>query len=164
MAFTRKALAGLGLNEDAIEKVMALHGTSMADFIPKSELQDKITEAVEKAKKDAPPIDVTPTDEYTAVAAERDTPRAPGSDDFGSITPKFREAVYRLIDRGENAPAIAEQLKTVAEKYEEYFNPTEPPESPKAPQFGAKVEGSMPKGHKEPSFGDYWGFGKMKGE
>ena len=164
MAFTRKALAGLGLNEDAIEKVMALHGTSMADFIPKSELQDKITEAVEKAKKDTPPIDVTTTDEYKAIAEERDMLRALGSDDFASVKPKFREAVYRLIDRGENAPAIAEQLKTVAEKYEEYLNPTEPPEPPKAPQFGAKVEGSMPKGHKEPSFGDYWGFGKMKGE
>ena len=46
MAFTRKALAGLGLGEEAIEKVMALHGTSMADFIPKSELQEKINDAV----------------------------------------------------------------------------------------------------------------------
>ena len=54
MAFTRKALAGLGLNEDAIEKVMALHGTSMADFIPKSEVKDQIAAAVADAQKNAP--------------------------------------------------------------------------------------------------------------
>ena len=51
MAFTRKALAGLGLGEEAIEKVMALHGTSMADFIPKSELQDKINLLVKQQNK-----------------------------------------------------------------------------------------------------------------
>lgn len=165
MAFTRKALAGLGLNEDAIEKVMALHGTSMADFIPKSELQDKIAEAVEAAKKEAPSIDVTTTDEYKAVADERDMLRALGSDDFASVKPKFRESVYKMLDRSEGAPAVVEQLKTVAEKYEEYFNAAETQELAKAPQFGAKVEGSMPTGNREPSFGDYWKYGgKAKGE
>ena len=69
-----------------------------------------------------------------------------------------------LNSSSEGAPVVAEQLKTVAEKFEEYFNPTESQESAKAPQFGAKVEGSMPTGNKNPSFGDYWGFGKMKGE
>ena len=49
MAFTRRSLAGLGLNEEQIEKVMTLHGTSMSDFIPKSELQGKIDE--ERAAK-----------------------------------------------------------------------------------------------------------------
>ncbi|MFR4340058.1 MAG: hypothetical protein DBX91_14095 [Subdoligranulum variabile] len=164
MAFTRKALAGLGLNEDAIEKVMALHGTSMADFIPKSELQDKITEAVEKAKKDAPPIDVTTTDAYKAIAEERDMLRALGGDEFASVKPKFREAVYKMLDRSEGAPSTADQLKTVQEKYEEYFNPAEPAEPAKTPQFGAGVQGSMPTGKTTPSFGDYWGFGKTKGE
>ena len=32
MAFTRKALAGLGLSEEIAEKVATLHGTSMSDF------------------------------------------------------------------------------------------------------------------------------------
>ena len=113
MAFTRKALAGLGLNEDAIEKVMALHGTSMADFIPKSELQDKITEAVEKAKKDAPPIDVTATDEYKAVAEERDMLRALGSDDFASVKPKFREAVVVLLAEDVDRNFVGRQTPVV---------------------------------------------------
>lgn len=164
MAFTRKALAGLGLGEEAIEKVMALHGTSMADFIPKSELQEKINDAVAEAQKNAPAIDVTTTEEYKAVADERDMLRALGGDDFAGVKPKFREAVYKMLERGENAPSVAEQLKTVAEKYEEYFNPIETKETAKAPQFGAKVEGSMPTGKTEPTFSDYWRFGKSKGE
>lgn len=165
MAFTRKALAGLGLSDEAIEKVMALHGTSMADFIPKSELQDKISEAVAAAKKDMPPPDVTATDEYKAVEEERDMLRALSGDDFASVKPKFREAVYKMIERGENAPSVADQLKAVAEKYEEYFNPAEPAGAAKPPQFGAGVQGSMPSGKTAPSFGDYWGFGgKAKGD
>lgn len=160
MAFTRKALAGLGLPEEAVEKVMALHGTSMADFIPKSELQEKIDVAVDQARKSAPPADVTATDEYKAVAEERDMLRALGGDDFASVKPKFRETVYKMLERGENAPSVAEQLKTVAEKYEEYFNPTEQPTLAAAPQFGADVKGQMPSGKSGVSFMDVWGYDK----
>ena len=53
MAFTRRSLAALGLSEEQVEKVMTLHGTSMSDFIPKSELQGKINEALEEAKESA---------------------------------------------------------------------------------------------------------------
>lgn len=51
MAFTRKALAGLGLNEELIEKVMTLHGISMSNFISKSELKSRVDEAVTQAVK-----------------------------------------------------------------------------------------------------------------
>ena len=116
MAFTRKALAGLGLNEEQIEKVMTLHGTSMSDFIPKSELQGEIDKAIADAQENAlQNIKVKETDEYKAVAEERDMLRALGGDDFQSVKPKFREAVYRMLDRSEGAPSVEEQLKTVAE-------------------------------------------------
>ena len=161
MAFTRKSLAGLGLNEDQIEKVMTLHGTSMSDFIPKSELQGKIDEALADAQKNAlQNVKIKETDEYKAVAEERDMLRALGGDDFSSVKPKFREMVYKMLDRGENAPAVSEQLKTVAEKYEEYFNPTEPPAQPNAPQFGADVKGKMPSGKTKATFEDVWGLKK----
>ena len=39
MALTRKALANLGLSKDIIERVMALHGISMAKAISKSGTQ-----------------------------------------------------------------------------------------------------------------------------
>ena len=151
MAFTRRSLGALGLSEEQVDKVMALHGTSMSDFIPKSELQEKIDLALADAQKNA--------DEYKAVAEERDMLRALGGDDFSSVKPKFRETVYKMLERGENAPAIAEQLKTVAEKYEEYFNPTEPA-PPSSPQFGAEVKGQMPSGKTGSTFEDVWGLNK----
>lgn len=156
MAFTRKALAGLGLTEDAIEKVMALHGTSMADFIPRSELQDKINDAVAEAQKKAPSVDVTASDEYKSVVEERDMLRALGGDEFSPVKPKFRETVYKMLDRAEGAKPITDQLKAVAEQYEEYFTPKEPEEVPKAPQFGAQVTGSMPSGNSKPTLESIW--------
>lgn len=158
MAFTRKALAGLGLNEEQIEKVMTLHGTSMSDFIPKSELQGEIDKAIADAQANAlQNIKVKETDEYKAVAEERDMLRALGGDDFQSVKPKFREAVYRMLDRSEGAPSMEEQLKTVAEKYEEYFTPAE--QAP-APQFGADVKGKMPAGQTANTFEGIWGVNK----
>ena len=161
MAFTRKALAGLGLSEELIEKVMTLHGTSMSDFIPKSELQGKIDDALAEAQKNAlQNVKIKETDEYMAVAEERDMLRALGGDEFASVKPKFRETVYKMLERGENAPAVSEQLKTVAEKYEEYFNPAESSDPPSSPQFGAEVKGQMPSGKTGTAFEDVWGLGK----
>ncbi|MFR8669230.1 MAG: hypothetical protein ACLVD7_04065 [[Clostridium] leptum] len=51
MAFTRRSLGALGLSEEQVDKVMALHGTSMSDFIPKSELQEKLTWRWQMLKK-----------------------------------------------------------------------------------------------------------------
>ena len=161
MAFTRRSLGALGLSEEQVDKVMALHGTSMSDFIPKSELQEKIDLALADAQKNAlQNVKVKETDEYKAVAEERDMLRALGGDDFSSVKPKFRETVYKMLERGENAPAIAEQFKTVAEKYEEYFNPTEPAPPPSSPQFGAEVKGQMPSGKTGSTFEDVWGLNK----
>lgn len=161
MAFTRRSLSGFGLSEEQIEKVMTLHGTSMSDFIPKSELQGKINDALADAQKNAlQSAQIKETDEYKAVAEERDMLRALGGDDFAPVKPKFRETVYKMLERGENAPPIPEQLKTVAEKYEEYFTPTEQPPAPAAPQFGAEVKGQMPAGKSGTSFMDVWGYNK----
>lgn len=160
MAFTRRSLAALGLNEEQVDKVMALHGTSMSDFIPKSELQERIDTALADAQKTAlQSAQIKETDEYKAVAEERDMLRALGGDDFASVKPKFRETVYKMLERGENAPAIAEQLKSVAEKYEEYFTKPEPAQ-PAAPQFGGEVKGQMPTGKTGTSFMDVWGYDK----
>ena len=119
MAFTRKTVASYGLTEEQLEKVMTLYSTSLADYIPKSELQEKIDAAVQEAQKSAPPIDVTTTEEYKAIAEERDMLRALGSDDFALVTPKFREAVYRQLDRKEGAKRVKDQLEEMKANYEE---------------------------------------------
>ena len=101
MAFTRRSLGALGLSEEQVDKVMALHGTSMSDFIPKSELQEKIDLALADAQKNAlQNVKVKETDEYKAVAEERDMLRALGGDDFSSVKPKFRETVYKMLELG----------------------------------------------------------------
>jgi hypothetical protein len=48
MAFTRKALKDIGLTDEQLEKVFALHGTSLSDYQLKSEFDAAVTAEVEK--------------------------------------------------------------------------------------------------------------------
>lgn len=139
MAFTRKALAGLGLNEDAIEKVMTLHGTSMSDYIPKTEMQVEINKALEEAKKNAPAPDITKSEEYLKVVGERDMLRELGTETYSPIKRKFRETVYGMIDRSEGAEPVEKQMEKIKADYEEYWE-TEPQKN--TPVFSRKPEKS----------------------
>ena len=160
MAFTRKALAGLGLNEDAIEKVMALHGTSMADFIPKSEVKDQIAAAVADAQKNAPAPNVKESEDYTPLQKDFDNfkRKVETSEELkkGGVKEKFLDNVYSMLEEGKPA---SEQLSAIREQYEEYFMPSEQ-SAPSAPQFGAEVKGQMPSGKTGVSFMDVWGYDK----
>ena len=162
--FKRSTLKDKGLTDDQIDYLMTESNRALAaDYIPKTDVQAQIDAALAEAEKKNPkPVPVEESDAYKAIVEERDMLRALGGDEFKNVKPKFRESVYKMIDRSKDAPEVAEQMKTIQEKYEEYFAPTE---SPKNPQFGAKVEGTMPTGKKSPSFGDYWNFGgKSKGD
>lgn len=163
MAFTRRTVAGYGLTDEQLEKVMTLYATSLADYIPKSEVDERIKTAVSDALKNAPGPDIKSSEEYKALQGEFDGYRrkveTSGELKQGGVKDKFIDAVYSLLEPGK---PVADQLPTIREQYEEYFTPTEEP--PPAPQFGAKVEGTMPSGKTSPSFGDYWHFGKPKGE
>lgn len=161
MAFTRKSLAGLGLNEEMIEKVMTLHGTSMADFIPKSELKTKIDEAVADAQKNAPAPNIKDSDDYKALQASFDSykKKIETSSELkkGGVKEKFIDNVYSLLT--DDKPAT-EQLDAIREKYEEYFDLTNAPPQPNTPQFGAQVQGQMPSGKTGTTFESVWGIGK----
>ena len=161
MAFTRKSLAGLGLNEEMIEKVMTLHGTSMADFIPKSELKAKIDEAVAEAQKNAPAPNIKDSDDYKALQASFDSykKKIETSSELkkGGVKEKFIDNVYSLLT--EDKPAT-EQLDAIREKYEEYFDTNEIPARSSVPQFGEQVQGQMPSGSKATTFEDVWGIVK----
>ena len=157
MAFTRKALAGLGLNEDMIEKVMTLHGTSMADFIPKSELKSKIDEALIEAQKNAPALNVKDSDDYKALETEfgnyKKKIETSAELKKGGVKDKFIDNVYSLLS--DEKPA-SEQLDAIREQYEEYFT-NEPTTQNAAPQFGASTKGQMPTGKTRMTFEDVWG-------
>lgn len=166
MAFSRKFLIENGVPEDKIDVIMAERNRTLTDYVPKSDVQAQIDAAVQAAQVTPPSVDVKTMPEYQAILAERDMLRAIGGDDFTNVKPKFREQVFNMLDRSEKAPAIADQLKGISEKYEEYFSaPAQPPEdNPPAgkPSFGAPTQGSAPTGKSGPSFNDVWGFPTAK--
>jgi hypothetical protein len=157
--FKRADLKAWGLTDEQVEQVMTEGNRSLAaNYTLNSDVQSKVDAAVNAAKPD--PVDVTTTEEYKKLAEERDMLRAIGGDDFSGVKPKFRETVFGLLDRSDDAPAVADQLKTISEKYEEYFTPTEVPSE--KPSFGGPTQGSAPSGKSGPSFNDTWGFPQKK--
>lgn len=146
--FTRGALDKIMNNaeltpEQRTEQVFSLFGRALDDgYISKSAAEEAKLQAVEAAKQGMnipEPVDPKTTPEYLELAKERDMLRAIGGDDFKTVKPKFREAVFGMLDRGATAGAVSDQLMNIKEKYEEYFidEKTEPePEPPKnTPQY-----------------------------
>ena len=130
-------------DEQKTEQLFALHGRALDDgYVSKRAAEDAKNQAVEAAKagfKVPDPVDPKTTPEYMEIAKERDMLRAIGGDDFSTVKPKFRETVFGMLDRGEKAPAIADQLNGIKEKFEEYFVQAEPaknePPKQNLPQF-----------------------------
>lgn len=143
--FTRGALDKIMANADLTpeqrtEQVFALYGRALDDgYISKGAAEEAKNAAVEAAKagfKAPDPIDPKTTPEYMEIVRERDMLRAIGGDDFQAVKPKFREQVFGMLDRGEKAKPVAEQLTGIREKYEEYFTQKQEPEPPKnTPQY-----------------------------
>ena len=139
--FSRKFLMDHGVPEDQVDAIMAARNQTMNDtlsgYVAKAEVQAQIDAAVAKVPKPEP-IDPKTTPEYMELARERDMLRAIGGDEFQTVKPKFRETVFGMLDRGEKAAAVADQLNGIKEKYEEYFLPAqaEQKEQPKnTPQY-----------------------------
>lgn len=158
--FKRADLKAQGLTDEQIDFVMTEGNRSLsANYTLTSDVQGKIDAAVQAAQ--TTPADITAAPEYQAIVNERDMLRAIGGEDFATVKPKFRETVFGMLDRGEKAAPVADQLKAIGEKYEEYFTPATPPadeKAPKGPTFGAPTQGSAPTGKTGPSFMDTWGF------
>jgi hypothetical protein len=143
--FTRPALDKIMQNADLTpeqrtEQVFALYGRALDEgYISKSAADEAKNAAIEAAKagiKIPEPVDPKTTPEYMEVVRERDMLRAIGGEDFQTVKPKFRETVFGMLDRGEKAASVAEQLTGIKEKYEEYFMPAQEPQEPKnTPQF-----------------------------
>lgn len=163
--FTRKFLMDHGVPEDQVDAIMAARNQTMNDtlsgYVPKADVQKQIDAAIAAVPKPEP-IDPKTTDEYMALQRERDMLRAIGGEDFASVKPKFREQVFGMLDRGEKAKPINEQLTGIQEKYEEFFTVKQEP-TPK-PTFGAPTQGSMPKGDEgaEAQFLKAWGITPKK--
>ena len=133
--FTRKALNEImgneGLSaEQKTEQVFALYGRALDDgYIAKAAAKQAQETALEQAKseweKGLSTSDPKESDDYKALQGQFDAYRAMQaartSKDYEGVKPKFFETVYGLVDRGEGAKPLGEQLADIRERYEEYF-------------------------------------------
>ena len=161
--FKRNVLKEKGLTDEQVEFVMTEASRALsADYMPKADLQGQIDAAVATARTEAAnQVKVEDSDAYKALQAELNKTRAIGSEDFSTVKPKFREAVYGLLD---HEKPVADQLPAIREQYEEYFNPSEPPkQEPGKPQFVSPDQGGgLPKGGDKNDLGALWGFAPKK--
>jgi hypothetical protein len=158
--FKRADLKDKGFSDDQIEYIMTESGRSLsANYILQSDVQSRIDEAVKSAQP--APVDVKASPEYAEIVRERDMLRAIGGEDFQTVKPKFREQVFGMLESGEGAKPINEQLTGIREKYEEYFTTQDQPTPPK-PTFGSPDKGGMPKGEEGAvaAFSKAWGYAK----
>ena len=172
--FTRKELTKI-LNdenltpEERADQIFSLYGRSLDDgYITKGAAEAAQKAALETAKeawaKEQPKVNVLETEEYKKLQGEFDGYKAKqtarNSAEFKDVKGKFFDRVYDLIDRADGAKPVAEQLAELKKDYEEYFNAADP--APTKPQFGAKPEGTMPKGDEGAvaAFTNAWGFPK----
>lgn len=136
MAFTRKFLTDHGVPEDQVDAIMAERNRTLTDYVPKTDVQSQIEAAVATARTEAAnQVKVEDSDAYKALQAELNKTRAIGSEDFSTVKPKFREAVYGLLD---HEKPVADQLPAIKEQYEEYFA-TEDTKHTNTPQYSRQA-------------------------
>ena len=174
--FTRKAISDILNNddltpEDRTSQLFSLYGRALDDgYISKSAAQAAqdaaIKTAQEASAKEQKPIDVKETPEYKELFGQfegfKTKTAARTSAEFADVKPKFFDRVYDLIDRADGAKPVTEQLADMRKEYEEYFQTAQADPAPNKPQFGAKPEGTMPKGEEGAvaAFTNAWGFNK----
>ena len=173
--FTRKALAdvlnGESTPEEKVDAIYSLYGRAIDDgYVTKAASnaakQDAMEQAKAEALQNAPKPNILDSEEYKALQANFDAYKtkqeARTSADYADVKPKFFEAVYDKIDRGENAKPLAEQLQAMRENFAEYFTTQDPPDDkkPGKPQFGDDTSGGQPSGEKGVSLSDAWGYSK----
>jgi len=140
--FTRKALNEIMDNEELTpqqrtEQVFSLYGRALDDgYIAKGAAAQAQETALENAKADWEKGIKTPdpkeSDDYKALMGQFNSYKAMqtarASEDFKGVKAKFFEQVYGMVDRGEGAKPLQEQLAGIRERYEEYF--TDPTAAP----------------------------------
>lgn len=167
--FKRPDLQAKGLNDEQIDYIMTEANRSLSrNYTLTSDVQGQIDAAKAEWEKGVTVPDPKESDAYKELEMQfkdyRDEQEAIASPDYAEVKPKFRHTVYGMVDRGDGAKPVKEQLAGIREKWEEYFTSQQAQQKP--PAFGAPVEGSMPKGDKGAvdAFTSAWGFGTKKKE
>ena len=135
--FTRDAISAILGDEnltadDRLDRIMSLRGRDLDNgYVTKSAAKAAQDSALEAAKadweKNIPKPNIKESEEYKALETEyagyKAMQTAKGSEDYKDVKGKFFDTVYGMVDRGENAKPVAEQLAEIRKNYEEYFNP-----------------------------------------
>ena len=170
--FTRPEIAKI-INDENLtpdersDQIFSLYGRALDDgYVTKGAAEAAQKAAIETAKeawqKEQKPVNVKETQEYIDLQNQfegfKTKATARTSAEYAEVKPKFFDRVYDLIDRADGAKPVTEQLADLKKEYEEYFTQAADP-APK-PQFGAKPEGTMPKGESGAiaEFKNAWGF------
>ena len=161
MAFSRKFLLDNGVPEDKVDVILAERNRTLADYVPKSDVQAQIDSAIEKAAKENKPadIDVKTTPEYLELLGKNQKLEAFQTDDFSSVKAPYKDIVWSKLDHAEKHTPYSEQIEELKTSMPDLFITQEEP--PK-PNFGTAPKGAAPTGNAGPSFMDNWGFVPQK--
>ena len=142
--FTRNALDKIMQNgeltpEQRTEQIFSLYGRALDEgYISRHDAEEAKQAAVDAAKagfKAPEPVDPKTTPEYLEAMREIDKLRTIGGADFAQVKEKFRDQVYGMLDRGEKAKPVAEQMTDIRSNYEEYFIAKEADQPKNTPQY-----------------------------
>ena len=173
--FTRKELTKiLGdenlTPEERADQIFSLYGRALDDgYITKGAAEAAQKAALDTAKqaweKEQKPVNVKEMPEYVDLLNQfngyKTKQTARTSAEYAEVKPKFFDRVYDLISHEDGAKPVTEQLADLRKDYEEYFV-AQQAETTQKPVFGAKPEGTMPKGESGAvaEFQSAWGFTK----
>ena len=174
--FTRPEIAKILGDEnltadERLDRIMSLRGRDLDEgYVTKSAAkaaqETALTNAKAEWEKSLEKPNVTESEEYKTLQGQFEAYKtmqsARNSEEFRDVKPKFFETVYGMIQHGEGAKPVKDQLETIKAGYEEYFNPVQ---NQSKPQFGSPDKGAMPTGKEGAveAFSNAWGFVPRKG-
>lgn len=135
MAFTRRYLKELGIEDDAIDKIMAEHGKSIEGMVTKSESEDAVKKAVETAKSDWDAghkvIPVKESDEYKELDKRYNELVLGNQLTSAKVKEKYRDFVKGRLPSDKS---FEDGIKAVRDEFPEFFDSeeeqkNEPPKS-----------------------------------
>ena len=131
-------------NDERLDKIMSLRGRDIDDgYVTKAAAREDRDQAVADAKaeweKNQPKPNIMESEEYKNLQNEyagyKAMQEARGSEDYKGVKGKFFETVYGMVNRGEGASPVADQMKDIMEKWPEYFTENGVEQPKNTPQY-----------------------------
>lgn len=146
MAFTRRYLKELGIEDEAIDKIMSEHGKSIEGMITKTESEEAVKKAVTDARTDWDAnhkvVPVKESDEYKELDKKYQEMLLGNQLTGAKVKDKYRDFVKGKLPADKS---FEDGIKAVKEEFPEFFDSEEPApkEEPKGkPSLGG---GNPPK-------------------